>query len=105
VSDLQRNDANRLPAALVAETAEHSRRVLEGAEIRGQEMDWVVRLALREALWCRLEGACNFYVHFGYDYYMYVGSENVDAPPARLPLGIYAEPMDSPYQGEEGDSL
>ncbi len=35
----------------------------------------VARLCLRENMWCRLE-ADRMFVHFGYDYYMYVGSKN-----------------------------
>lgn len=31
----------------------------------------VARLILREVLWCKLVEKNRFYVHFGYDYYMY----------------------------------
>jgi len=34
----------------------------------------VCRLVLREILWCKLESPNGFYIHFGYDYYMYFGS-------------------------------
>lgn len=34
----------------------------------------IARLALREKLYCRLEDDDRFFVHFGYDYYMYLGS-------------------------------
>ena len=69
----------------------------------GQDLDWTIRLALREAIWCRLEGVDGFYVHFGYDYYMYVGSERADEAPRDLPSGIFAEQMGSPYSRELDD--
>src|SRR3990167_6936831 len=35
----------------------------------------IARLCLRSNIWCRLESD-KMFVHFGYDYYMYVGSKN-----------------------------
>jgi hypothetical protein len=66
----------------------------------GSDLDWVVRLALREALWCRLKGERGFYVHFGYDYYMYIGSEVLGADPPPMPPGMFAEVFDSPHHEE-----
>lgn len=55
---------------------------------------------LREQFWCRLEGPSSF-VHIGCDCYMYVG---VSKPCNRslelsTKLGLFAEPMSSPYSG------
>ena len=59
----------------------------------------VCRLVLREILWCKLEAAGGFYLHFGYDYYMYVGSparsENSIAYARQQ--GLFVEEMESPY--------
>jgi hypothetical protein len=72
----------------------------EGMWVEGSDLDATVRLCLRECLWCRLNGERGFYVHFGYDYYMYVGTEgNCVAPP--LPPGMYAEEFVSPYHPEK----
>ena len=56
------------------------------------------RLALREDLWCKLE-AKNMYVHFGYEYYMYIGSksacsETIDQIESS---GLFVEEYNSPY--------
>lgn len=57
------------------------------------------RLALRECAWGRLVDPGRAYVHFGYDYYLYLGL------PARCPAavaeiqrrGLFVEPFRSPY--------
>ena len=59
----------------------------------------VIRRVLREEFWCRLEGV-NGYVHFGWDYYMYIGAPH-PCPKAReqkVELGLYVEEFDSPYK-------
>ena len=56
------------------------------------------RLILREDLWCKFESS-NMYVHFGYDYYLYIGSKN----PCRNTIkkiektGLFVEAYKSPY--------
>lgn len=67
----------------------------DGVWLTGQDLGKVIRLVLREFIWCRLSGPDGFYVHFGYDYTMYVGCDRDVAVPA-LPAGMYAEPMPSP---------
>ena len=37
------------------------------------EIDKIAILILREKLWCNLRRKYRFYIHFGWDYYMYVG--------------------------------
>jgi hypothetical protein len=91
----------RLPEALVKETREHLGLAEDGREVCGDDLEWVVRLVLREAMWCRLEGTDGFYVHFGYDYYMYIGYTNMDLRPPLAPPGIFIEPFESPHHGEE----
>jgi hypothetical protein len=58
-----------------------------------------IRLALRELAWCRLESHGRFFIHVGYDFYMYVGSraELPDAIATAEALGLYVERFDSPY--------
>ena len=58
----------------------------------------IVRLVLREFVWCKL--TCQrMFVHFGYDYYMYIGSEQ----PSKITLkaiesrGLFVEKIASPY--------
>lgn len=44
-----------------------------GSLITKQDIDALVRLVLRENIWCKLESN-EMLVHFGYDFYMYIGS-------------------------------
>lgn len=70
-----------------------------GKSVNTQEVKDLARLTLREAIWCRLTYKNEFYVHFGYDYYMYIGA-NKDCPNARQKVeatGLYVEECNSPY--------
>lgn len=74
----------------------------EGQLIRREELYAILQGNLREECWCRLNGP-GFFIHFGYDYYIYVGCE--------LPLeaiqtlaekyGLFCQPFRSPYHDEE----
>ena len=70
-----------------------------GKAIGGRELEEVIRLILREATWCKLEKPSSFYLHFGWDYYMYVGS--AFRPEQALKdiqgLGLFVEECTSPY--------
>ncbi len=61
-----------------------------------------VRLVLRENVWCRLEGN-GMFVHFGYDYYMYIGSEKLysDSIAHIERAGLFVESYESPYLSQE----
>jgi len=59
----------------------------------------VVRLILRELIWCKLQAKKQFFIHFGWDYYMYCGGVELDTE-ARLAItdmGLFVEPFRSPY--------
>lgn len=70
-----------------------------GMSLPRESLGDVCRLVLREILWCKLEAAGGFYLHFGYDYYMYVSSpvrcEKSIAYGRRQ--GLFVEEMESPY--------
>lgn len=57
------------------------------------------RLLLREQLWCKLENDNRMFVHFGYDYYMYIGCllkpENITD--LIQGTGLFMERIESPY--------
>jgi hypothetical protein len=64
-------------------------------------LDQAARLmagVLRELCWCRLESPLGF-VHFGWDYYMYVGvaSPCPDAARRAAEAGLFVEEMRSPH--------
>ncbi|WP_165224334.1 hypothetical protein [Aquisphaera insulae] len=71
--------------------------VYEGMVVSGTNLDKVVRMTLRELIWCKLIGDNGVYVNFGYDYYMYIGS-NIDMISlGEPPQGMFYEEMESPY--------
>ena len=62
----------------------------------------VVRLNLREVIWCKLETGhredSRFYLHFGWNFYMYIGSSlpSVEAIHYAESIGLFVEPKRSP---------
>jgi hypothetical protein len=68
-----------------------------GVNVSMQRLPTVIRLALRDVLWCKLTGESASYLHFGYDFYIYVGSSLPGSWRWDFPPGIYAEPFRSPY--------
>lgn len=73
----------------------------EGQRVTVEEAVEICREMLREgAVWCLLEQGDQFYVHVGYDYYMYVGmtGDPAAAVEAIRRLGLFVEPdWPSPY--------
>jgi hypothetical protein len=73
----------------------------EGSAIGLEQLGSVIRLVLREEFWCRLEGPSSF-LHFGWDYYMYVGVPFPCPASQELAeqLGLFTEKCPAPYKGE-----
>ncbi|MBP7822146.1 MAG: hypothetical protein KA010_04435 [Saprospiraceae bacterium] len=63
------------------------------------ELELVLKLIFRGTISCRLEVYNQFYVHFGYDYYMYIGGKEIsDIALAEISSsGLFIEPYGSPY--------
>jgi hypothetical protein len=63
-------------------------------------VDNICKLALRETLWCKLKYEHGFVVHFGFDYYMYIGcSLKCEKAIEKVnKSGLFVEPCESPYQ-------
>lgn len=59
----------------------------------------LARLILREELWCKLQNDKGNYIHFGYDYYMYIGSNtnNQEIYDEVRKIGLFIEEIESPY--------
>jgi len=70
-----------------------------GKKINKLEIQDIARLTLRNAVWCKLRLRNQFFVHFGYDYYMFVGaSKNCTKALKKIrSIGLYVEDYDSPY--------
>jgi hypothetical protein len=65
-------------ATVTAEGVENAMgtfRVSEGAELAPVDAIEAVRQMLRDEGWCRLVNGDRFYIHVGWDYYLYVGTE------------------------------
>ena len=75
--------------------------IANGSKVFRADIPMIVRAILREVAWCKLEGAA-MYVHFGYDYYMYIGSKRdlTSKELCRLEKeGLFVEEFISPYSG------
>ena len=59
----------------------------------------VVMCCLQERCWAKLESEC-FYIHFGYDYHMYVGTDipYLMAEKIARRYNLYCEVFSSPYR-------
>ena len=81
-------------------------RLAEGQYVPLPRAMEICREMLREKpIWCRLENAEHFYVHIGYDYYMYIGVRaKIDVQSAIhsiKELGLFVEEnWPSPYSRE-----
>ncbi len=82
---------------LASETA---RAIREGALVSASDALEICRLELRDEVSCRLEDDGRFYVHIGFDYYLYVGSKQVSAAAIEAieQSGLFVEQgIPSPY--------
>jgi hypothetical protein len=77
----------------------------EGSVLGWEQLGPVIRSVLREEFWCLLEGQAG-YLHFGRDYYMYVGVPYPCPGSQELArrLGLFVEEYPSPYKCEDGHS-
>ena len=76
----------------------------EGESLGHGQIAATLRGLLRDEYWCRLETA-NASIHIGYDYYMYIAVPG-DCPAATATttaLGLFVEPMESPYEPSDAD--
>lgn len=74
--------------------------IVNGGAVQGRELEALIRLNRREALWCKLLGS-GFYIHFGWDYYMYIGSRSPcpNAIASARQAGLFVEEWASQYDG------
>lgn len=75
-----------------------------GAVLDVEAIGRFCRLNLREVIWCKLEDDAGRYVHFGYDYYAYIGMPTAceGAQSHARDVGLFVEPIRSPYLDTEG---
>ena len=77
----------------------------EEGDLSRDEMRQFMKGILREQFWARIEGV-SFFVHFGWDYYMYVGVTNECKKAIDLATksGLFVEPFLSPFGERESKS-
>ena len=70
-----------------------------GKAVTIQEVRKLAKLTLRNAIWCKLGYKKQFFVHFGYDYYMYIGASEECAKAKEIvkETGLFIEDFKSPY--------
>jgi hypothetical protein len=70
-----------------------------GADLDVAQCAEFARIALREQAWGKLVAPGRAYVHFGYDYYMYMGlpAQCKQVVAAVRQRGLFVEPFRSPY--------
>ncbi|MEU3622497.1 RNA-binding protein [Amycolatopsis coloradensis] len=77
----------------------------DGAQITLDVGRELVRAMLRDnGAWCRLEAEDRFFVHVGYDQYMFIGSDQPCEHAIALTTasGLFVEPLDgSPYEPDD----
>ncbi|MDF2565648.1 MAG: hypothetical protein K0Q53_2043 [Massilibacillus sp.] len=68
-----------------------------------REINQLSRLVLRENLWCKLNNDETMFVHFGYDYYMYIGSQKIcDTAINKIrETSLFVEEFASPYDNRD----
>lgn len=88
---LMKNRGNELGSSI-------SEEIVDGQLITSNKVLFLARLVLREIIWCRFQSN-HIYIHFGYDYYMYIGGVLIDEETIRIAKekGVYIEVFDSPY--------
>ncbi len=71
----------------------------DGQIIPLESIETIIRPILRHQIWCRLTNE-NGFVHFGYDYYMYIGviAFNKGTISKIEALGLFVEKFKSPYK-------
>jgi hypothetical protein len=78
----------------------------EGSVLPVEQVGDLIRRILRGAFWCRLKGQGGF-VHFGWDYYMYIGVPHrcLEAEQLAEELGLYPEELPHPTTKHHASSF
>lgn len=76
------------------------KKIFVGQELDKSEVSDAARLMLRETLWCKLESEDKMFVHFGWDYYMFIGSSEKPTESMIVTIeksDLFVEEFESPY--------
>ena len=98
LSGLEKKHTIDCPDILEQSCIEYIGKISNGDFVDYSNIDFCIRLMLREMMWGKLVSR-NMFIHFGYDYYMYIGScEKLNTGLDTISsLGLFLEKMVSPY--------
>ena len=98
MSFLQEAKESRMRVVELENSRHYPVKFAKGSALEINDLETVIRQVLREEYWCRLESEQCF-LHFGYDYYMYIGVPSVCPESVELAsqVGLHVEPRLSPY--------
>lgn len=90
---------HQTPLIYTEEMIELFERLHEGTVLEIRDIEHVCRLILREKLWCKVENDNKIFIHFGCDFYMYIGCLSKPEGIINLmgKLGLFIEKFESPY--------
>lgn len=92
-------DVESLPFEIEPELRAVHSSLANGQAVKKESIAGIIRLALRELIWCKLVGDEEFYIHFGHDYYMYAGCLSANLPQLTTTRSLlFVEDYDSPYR-------
>lgn len=92
---------NNMPLIYSDEMIKLYERVHENSILEIEDIQDLCRLALREQIWCKLQNDNKMFVHFGYDYNMYIGCSPKLRKDNLIEItGLFVEKFDSPYAEE-----
>ena len=98
LQSLEKKEVYDYPDISKNNTIDYISGLSEGYTINYRNIDFIAKLILRELLWGKFVNK-NMFVHFGYDYYMYIGSRKDLGVESKIisEMGLFVEEMESPY--------
>jgi hypothetical protein len=105
IESLEEGGALENPLGHKTENESWLKKVSPGFQYSYDRIEQLIRLSLREACWVKLKGEKNSYIHFGHDYYMYIGID-VDKGVKKeisFPSTLFVEDCTSPYRYPDTD--
>lgn len=93
-------------SSILYETEFNDVKLEEDAVVTVKEIQIICKMILRNFLHCQFYSKDQFFVHFGWDYYMYIGSSvnPLSAIAFAENNGLFVEPMISPYYFTEEET-
>lgn len=97
ITDLEKHE---IPSEISNEMQSLYHSIQDNDILQSYEIRQVSKLVLRESIWCKLNDNENFFVHFGFDYYMYIGCtiKCENAIERITTSGLFIENKESPYK-------